>query len=174
MSRWELRIEEPGKPPVTVAGRARLRLGRHPDNDVVVADPKCSSFHVELREDADGGLVLVDCGSTNQTRVASGVTLGKDETCPLVDGMRAFVGRTVIHFTRRPELVVSPSPDTFMDPEFAAQDTVPGSPVAAPPPAETRPPVGRAPSTASILLTVVAIAVAVLVLWWIGVLGPGG
>ncbi|NRA96815.1 MAG: FHA domain-containing protein [Planctomycetes bacterium] len=129
MIRWELRVEEPGKPPLTVAGRSGLRLGRHPDNDVVVDDPKCSGFHVELREGAGSELVLADCGSANQTRVESGPVLGKDETHPIGDGMRAFVGRTVITFIERVAPTDAAPSDESMDPEFAAQETVPGASV---------------------------------------------
>ena len=45
-----------------------LRIGRAPDNDIVVADPAVSSHHAELRNVA-GVYRIVDLGSTNGTFV---------------------------------------------------------------------------------------------------------
>ena len=44
-------------------------IGRHPDCQVVLADPEASRRHAEVRP-VPGGYVLVDLGSTNGTRVA--------------------------------------------------------------------------------------------------------
>jgi cytochrome P450 / NADPH-cytochrome P450 reductase len=53
-------------------GRARpaqtLRIGRAPDNDIVVSDPGVSQHHAELRPEA-GAYRLVDLGSRNGTFV---------------------------------------------------------------------------------------------------------
>ena len=45
-----------------------LRIGREPDNDIVLSDPSVSSHHAELRNVA-GGYRIVDLGSTNGTFV---------------------------------------------------------------------------------------------------------
>src|SRR5215469_14808773 len=45
-----------------------LRIGRAPDNDIVVADPSVSGYHAELHQLADG-YRLVDLGSSNGTWV---------------------------------------------------------------------------------------------------------
>jgi hypothetical protein len=44
----------------------RLRIGRHPDNDLVVADEKCSGKHAEVAFE-EGAWVLRDLGSRNGT-----------------------------------------------------------------------------------------------------------
>lgn len=45
---------------------ARLRVGRRPDNDLVLHDEKCSGSHAEIAQE-DGRWVLRDLGSTNGT-----------------------------------------------------------------------------------------------------------
>ena len=66
-----------GADPGTAAGGPRaeqpppaamLRIGRAPDNDVVVPDPGVSQYHAELRHEA-GGYRLVDLDSRNGTFV---------------------------------------------------------------------------------------------------------
>lgn len=44
-------------------------LGRAPDNDVVVADPRASRLHAQIRRAGDGALYLRDMGSANGTIV---------------------------------------------------------------------------------------------------------
>jgi cytochrome P450/NADPH-cytochrome P450 reductase len=65
----------PGRPPTRIVaspGRplpARtLRIGRQPDNDIVVSDPGVSRHHAELR-DVAGACRIVDTGSANGTFV---------------------------------------------------------------------------------------------------------
>jgi SARP family transcriptional regulator, regulator of embCAB operon len=72
-------------------------IGRHPDCQVVLADPEASRRHAEVRPVPDG-YVLVDLGSTNGTRV------GEEEVREhrLVDGDRISVGNTVLVY-RAPE-----------------------------------------------------------------------
>lgn len=45
-----------------------VRIGRHPDSEVLLNDPKASRHHAEIRPHGDG-FVLCDLGSTNGTRV---------------------------------------------------------------------------------------------------------
>jgi ABC-type multidrug transport system ATPase subunit/pSer/pThr/pTyr-binding forkhead associated (FHA) protein len=47
-------------------GRPRLRVGRHPDNDLVIDDPTISGAHLELAW-AQGALTVTDLGSRNGT-----------------------------------------------------------------------------------------------------------
>ncbi len=68
-------------------------IGRHPDCQVVLADPEASRRHAEVRA-VPGGYVLVDLGSTNGTKVA-----GSDvREHPLADGDEILVGATVLVF----------------------------------------------------------------------------
>jgi DNA-binding SARP family transcriptional activator len=68
-------------------------IGRHPDCQVVLADPEASRRHAEVRP-VPGGYVLVDLGSTNGTKVA-----GADvREHPLADGDEIVVGGTVLLF----------------------------------------------------------------------------
>jgi pSer/pThr/pTyr-binding forkhead associated (FHA) protein len=68
-------------------------IGRHPDCQVVLADPEASRRHAEVRP-VPGGYVLVDLGSTNGTKVA-----GSDvREHPLADGDEIVVGGTVLLF----------------------------------------------------------------------------
>lgn len=70
-----------------------LGIGRLPDNDVVVADPKASRKHAEIRP-AGNGFLLVDLQSTNGTRV-NGTNVGEHM---LVDGDVIAIGATEFRF----------------------------------------------------------------------------
>ncbi len=61
----QLRIQAPGSDRLLQAG-ASYRIGRDPDADVVVADPRVSWQHAVLTQQ-DGGWLLQDSGSTNGT-----------------------------------------------------------------------------------------------------------
>lgn len=54
---------------VAKGGGAEIRLGRDPDNDVVIDDATLSRLHLVLRRDAAGGWTGQDCGSRNGTRI---------------------------------------------------------------------------------------------------------
>ncbi len=93
MSQFEIEIREPGKEPRRLPLRAGLGIGRHPDNDCPIDDPKVSAFHA--RFDAEGdGFVLVDVGSSNGTHVIDGASLGKDERQAVTGGLRFMTGFT--------------------------------------------------------------------------------
>jgi pSer/pThr/pTyr-binding forkhead associated (FHA) protein len=68
-------------------------IGRLPECDIVVADPKASRRHAEIRP-AGNGFLLVDLQSTNGTRV-NGSVVGEHI---LVDGDRVGVGATEFRF----------------------------------------------------------------------------
>jgi hypothetical protein len=70
-----------------------LTIGRLPDNHVVVADPKSSRKHAEIRP-AGNGFLLVDLQSTNGTKV-NGTTVGEHL---LVDGDMISIGATEFRF----------------------------------------------------------------------------
>jgi ABC-type multidrug transport system ATPase subunit len=55
--------------PMPVGG---LRVGRAPDNDLVLDDPLVSRYHAELRKGHSGGFELADLGSQNGTFVNGG------------------------------------------------------------------------------------------------------
>ena len=74
-------------------GEATLTIGRLPGNDVLVADPKASRKHAEIRP-AGNGFMLVDLQSTNGTRV-NGTNVGEHV---LVDGDRIAIGATEFRF----------------------------------------------------------------------------
>jgi hypothetical protein len=74
-------------------GEAPLSIGRLPDNDVVVADPKASRKHAEIRP-AGNGFLLVDLRSTNGTRV-NGTAVAEHV---LADGDRIAIGATEFRF----------------------------------------------------------------------------
>lgn len=65
-----------------------LRIGRHPDNDIVLADAKVSRYHAVIL-DTGTNHVINDAGSAN------GVTLGRKRirgSSPLADGDRIGIG----------------------------------------------------------------------------------
>ena len=51
-----------------VLAKGAVTLGRAPDNDVVIADPRASRYHARLARE-DERWTLTDLGSTNGTRV---------------------------------------------------------------------------------------------------------
>ena len=57
-------------------GGPTVRLGRAPQNDVVVDDGTLSRNHLVLRRDGDGGWTIEDAGSSNGSRV-NGLRLGR-------------------------------------------------------------------------------------------------
>jgi hypothetical protein len=70
-----------------------VSIGRLPDNDVVVADPKASRKHAEIRP-AGNGFALVDLQSTNGTRV-NGRAVTEHV---LADGDQIAIGATEFRF----------------------------------------------------------------------------
>ena len=93
MAELEIEIREPGKPPRRLRLRPGLGIGRHPDNDCVIEDPKVSGFHARIeRRGADW--VLVDLGSSNGTHVLDGASLGREQSQVLVTGLRFMTGYT--------------------------------------------------------------------------------
>ena len=74
-------------------GSRTLVLGRHPDCEVVLSDPKVSRRHAELRPVRDG-YELHDLGSSNGTRVGD----AEATRHRLVDGDRIRIGSSELRF----------------------------------------------------------------------------
>ncbi len=70
-----------------------ITIGRHPDSNLVLADPNVSRNHAEIRPQGDR-YVVVDLGSTNGSRV-NGVRV---DTQVLQDGDELMFGNTRMRF----------------------------------------------------------------------------
>ncbi|MFZ6004580.1 MAG: FhaA domain-containing protein [Actinomycetota bacterium] len=70
-----------------------ISIGRHPDSNLVLADPNVSRNHAEIRPQGDR-YVLVDLGSTNGSRI-NGVRV---DTKVLEDGDELSFGNTRMRF----------------------------------------------------------------------------
>ena len=70
-----------------------ITIGRHPESNMVLADPNVSRNHAEIRPQGDG-FVVVDLGSTNGSRV-NGVRV---DTQVLQDGDELMFGNTRMRF----------------------------------------------------------------------------
>ena len=79
-----------------LASRDRLRIGRHPDNDVVLDSVLVSAHHAVLRKEGERYLVA-DVGSSNGTYV-NGVQVSNAE---LKDGDVIWIADTRLVFDRR-------------------------------------------------------------------------
>ena len=76
------------------AGDQALRLGRSPDNDVILRDPATSGHHARLERRGDQ-FWIVDLGSTNGTLV-NGEPVQEKE---LNHGDRVTIGQNAVHFS---------------------------------------------------------------------------
>jgi len=70
-----------------------ITIGRHPDSNLVLADPNVSRNHAEIRPQGDK-YIVVDLGSTNGTRI-NGVRI---DTQVLQDGDEISFGNTRMRF----------------------------------------------------------------------------
>ena len=70
-----------------------ITVGRHPDSNLVLADPNVSRNHAELQP-RGSGYIVIDLGSTNGTRV-NGVRIGEQQ---LADGDEIAFGNTRMRF----------------------------------------------------------------------------
>jgi pSer/pThr/pTyr-binding forkhead associated (FHA) protein len=73
-------------------------VGRHPDNTVVLVDPRVSGFHFQLVQDESGKMWVLDRGSSNGTQVVGGALLKAEQRAPIQDGMQLRLGDTRIIF----------------------------------------------------------------------------
>src|SRR5579863_2243571 len=84
-----------------------IRIGRTPDNDVVLADLHVSRYHAELRRNPDGSVELVDLGSHGGTFVNGQRIIGRT----LADQDVVSIGQTTFRFSDgelRPDAGASP------------------------------------------------------------------
>ena len=72
---------------MTLAIERLVRIGKAPDNDLVLPDASVSRYHCEL-EPTEAGLSVRDLGSTNHTRVGR----SKVQTATLEPGAALVVG----------------------------------------------------------------------------------
>ena len=76
------------------AGDAALRLGRSPDNDLILRDPATSGHHARVERRGEA-FWIVDLGSTNGTLV-NGEPIQEKE---LNHGDRITIGQNAVHFS---------------------------------------------------------------------------
>lgn len=76
------------------AGDHAVRLGRSPDNDVILRDPATSGHHARLERRGEA-FWIVDLGSTNGTFVNGEPVQEKQ----LNDGDRLTIGQNSVHFS---------------------------------------------------------------------------
>ena len=74
-----------------------LTIGRTPDNQLVVSDPKASSHHAEIRPTGQG-FSIIDLGSTNGTFV-NNQRIDPNIPRSLTSGDRIRIGDTVFNYT---------------------------------------------------------------------------
>ena len=74
-----------------------VRIGRRPDNDIVVADLGVSHHHAELRRSPDGRYSIIDLGSHNGTYV-NGTRVSQQE---LNEGDIIAIGHAAASGARR-------------------------------------------------------------------------
>jgi phage tail-like protein len=93
---------------VTLGARP-LRIGRLPENGLVLPDPGVSRQHAEVRLEDDGHAVtVIDLGSSGGTSVA-GTTLLADQPFKLEDGMVIRIGPyNLTYVAAAPATVVAP------------------------------------------------------------------
>jgi pSer/pThr/pTyr-binding forkhead associated (FHA) protein/NADPH-dependent 2,4-dienoyl-CoA reductase/sulfur reductase-like enzyme len=122
-------LEPPGpagsRATLTVRGGASVevgefvRIGRGPDNDVVVADPLVSGTHAEVRTIGEG-YVLADAGSRNGTFLNDRQVMAPT---PLSDGDRVRVGDTEIEFSQPAPAAAGPV-EKMVEPEGFGPEAV--------------------------------------------------
>jgi pSer/pThr/pTyr-binding forkhead associated (FHA) protein len=76
------------------AGEGALRLGRSPDNDLILRDPATSGHHARVERRGDQ-FFIVDLGSTNGTLV-NGEPIQEKE---LNHDDRITIGQNAVHFS---------------------------------------------------------------------------
>jgi FHA domain-containing protein len=77
-------------------GGPEVRVGRAPENDIVVDDGTLSRRHLALRRDGAGGWTVEDAGSSNGTSV-NGLRIGR-APLRLEPGMRVDAGAVRLTF----------------------------------------------------------------------------
>lgn len=114
---------------------ARTRLGRYPNNDVVIENTTVSAYHAEIIRRPDGRHEIVDRESRNGTRVNGALVRSQ----VLKDGDLITLGGATLHYLRSPMQVErSPySSGEYLDPADYRDDQ---SQSQYQPPSSSRPP----------------------------------
>jgi adenylate cyclase len=85
-----------------LASRAPCMIGRAPDNQIVLDDPRASRHHAHIRSDEDGSFTLIDGVFVNGQikRSANKVFVNGEQKFehPLKDGDRVTIGASTIRF----------------------------------------------------------------------------
>lgn len=92
-------------------------IGRRSANQIPLADPFMSGQHAEIRIE-EGGIVLVDIGSTNGTFV-DGVRVAHHQPIPLADGSAWTMGKTPVTL----RLAGGDGDESLPAPEGAGEET---------------------------------------------------
>src|SRR5688572_15137719 len=106
-----LEVRQDGQAPGRVeVGSAAVRIGRAPDNQVVLGDTYASGRHAEIVP-LGGGRALRDLGSTNGTRL-NGRDLVAGDLHPLDDGDVIEIGNSALVYRWSPATGVAvPAPE---------------------------------------------------------------
>jgi adenylate cyclase len=90
-----------------LASRAPCLIGRAPDNQIVLDDPRASRHHAHIRSDEDGSFTLIDGVFVNGQikRSANKVFVNGEQKFehPLKDGDRVTIGASTIRFEQPKE-----------------------------------------------------------------------
>lgn len=133
-------ISEEGGPAFHIDGE-RVRVGREPDNNVVIEDPSVSRRHAEFVRTPEGWM-LADLGSRNGTYLSASRLAAE---APVFEGMRVRFGRIKCslsvmapgdEFGDIESIVNDPEPETAAEPRPVAPPPAPPiavQPVAPPP-----------------------------------------
>jgi hypothetical protein len=127
-----LEIVEGPRAGLQVAIEGPLTVGRSPDADLVLDDPRVSRRHARVSPAPAGSAVVEDLGSMNGTFVNHNEVTSPTAISP---GDEVLVGVTVLELRRQAEIAVRPSAVRAVPPALAAPPPPPPAPVAPPPPA---------------------------------------
>ncbi|MFW6075306.1 MAG: FHA domain-containing protein [Chloroflexota bacterium] len=122
---------------------ARTRLGRYPNNEVVIENSTVSAYHAEIIRRPDNRHEIVDRESRNGTRVNGALV----RTQILKDGDLITLGGATLHYLNSPAPQQAP-PEPYDAPPMGEQQSPPGGyppedPSRQPPPGGQRPPDDR-------------------------------
>lgn len=92
--------------------QARLRLGRYPNNEIVLDHTTVSAYHAEIIERPDGRHEIIDRESRNGTRVNGALIRNQ----VLRDGDLITLGAASIHYLGEAAGAVQPGPTAAADP----------------------------------------------------------
>jgi hypothetical protein len=96
---------------------SRVRLGRYPNNEIVIDNTTVSAYHAEIIQRPDGRHEIADRDSRNGTRVNGAIVLSQI----LKDGDLITLGGASMHYLA-PSLAEAPSPVVSHSPDTAYND----------------------------------------------------